>query len=43
METTLAKGILHERRLFQTAFVADSQREGIQAFLAKRALVFRSR
>jgi enoyl-CoA hydratase len=42
-ETTLCEGILHERRLFQAAFATEGQKEGMQAFLAKRAPVFRHR
>jgi len=42
-ETTLSEGILHERRLFQAAFATEGQKEGMQAFLAKRAPVFRHR
>lgn len=43
METSLSEGLLHERRLFQAAFATDGQKEGMQAFLAKRAPVFRNR
>ncbi len=42
-EVGLAEGILHERRLFQAAFATDGQKEGMNAFLAKRAPVFRHR
>jgi enoyl-CoA hydratase len=42
-ETTLAEGVLHERRLFQSAFATAGQKEGMHAFLAKRAPVFRHR
>ncbi|MGV8918872.1 MAG: enoyl-CoA hydratase [Pseudomonas sp.] len=42
-EVSLAEGILHERRLFQAAFATDGQKEGMQAFLSKRAPVFRHR
>lgn len=42
-ETTLGEGILHERRLFQSAFATEGQKEGMHAFLAKRAPVFRHR
>jgi enoyl-CoA hydratase len=42
-ETTLSEGVLHERRLFQTAFSTEGQKEGMHAFLAKRAPVFRNR
>jgi enoyl-CoA hydratase len=42
-ETPLSEGILHERRLFQAAFATEGQKEGMHAFLAKRAPVFRNR
>lgn len=42
-ETTLAEGVLHERRLFQSAFATEGQKEGMHAFLAKRVPVFRHR
>jgi enoyl-CoA hydratase len=42
-EVFLAEGVLHERRLFQAAFATEGQKEGMQAFLAKRAPVFRHR
>ncbi|MES2257952.1 MAG: enoyl-CoA hydratase [Pseudomonadota bacterium] len=42
-ETTLSEGVLHERRLFQSAFATEGQKEGMHAFLAKRAPVFRHR
>jgi enoyl-CoA hydratase len=42
-ETTLNEGILHERRLFQASFATEGQKEGMHAFLAKRAPVFRHR
>jgi len=41
-ETPLSEGILHERRLFQAAFATDGQKEGMAAFVAKRAPVFRN-
>ena len=41
-ETGLSEGILHERRLFQAAFATDGQKEGMAAFVAKRAPVFRN-
>lgn len=43
LETSLSEGILHERRLFQATFATDGQKEGMHAFLAKRAPVFRNR
>ena len=42
-EATLSEGILHERRLFQASFSTEGQKEGMVAFLAKRAPVFRHR
>jgi len=42
-ETGLSEGVLHERRLFQAAFATDGQKEGMAAFVAKRAPVFRNR
>ena len=42
-ELTLSEGVLHERRLFQAAFATEGQKEGMFAFLAKRAPVFRHR
>ena len=42
-EVSLAEGLLHERRLFQAAFATDGQKEGMHAFLGKRAPVFRHR
>lgn len=42
-ETGLSEGVLHERRLFQAAFATDGQKEGMAAFIAKRAPIFRNR
>ena len=42
-EIGLSEGVLHERRLFQAAFATDGQKEGMAAFVAKRAPVFRNR
>ena len=42
-ETPLSEGILHERRLFQAAFATEGQKEGMNAFIAKRAPVYRNR
>lgn len=36
-ETTLAEGLRFERRLFHAAFATHDQREGMRAFLEKRA------
>ena len=35
-ETTLAEGLLYERRLFHSAFATDDQTEGMNAFMEKR-------
>ncbi|HTM84173.1 MAG TPA: enoyl-CoA hydratase [Mycobacterium sp.] len=35
-ETTLAEGLLYERRLFHSAFATDDQTEGMAAFTEKR-------
>ncbi|WP_424987127.1 enoyl-CoA hydratase-related protein [Microbulbifer sp. S227A] len=43
LETPLSEGVLHERRLFQAAFATEGQKEGMAAFIAKRAPVFRNR
>lgn len=43
METSLTEGIRHERRLFQAAFATEGQKEGMHAFIDKRAPVFRHR
>ncbi len=42
-ETTLAEGILHERRLFHACFATHDQTEGMQAFLDKREPQFRDK
>jgi len=42
-ETTLAEGVLHERRLFQSLFATADQKEGMRAFLDKRKPQFRDR
>ncbi len=42
-ESSLAEGVLHERRLFQTAFATEGQREGMKAFLEKRLPSFTHR
>ena len=39
-ETTLAEGLLFERRLFQSLFATADQKEGMAAFLAKRPAQF---
>jgi len=42
-ETTLAEGIRFERRLFQAAFGAEDQKEGMAAFSDKRKPAFKNR
>ena len=42
-ESTLAEGLLYERRLFHSAFATDDQKEGMAAFTEKRAAEFRHR
>ena len=42
-ETTLAEGINYERRLFQSLFATEDQKEGMAAFLEKREAQVRDR
>jgi len=42
-ETTLAQGIHLERRLFQSAFATEDQKEGMAAFTEKRSPAFKNR
>ncbi len=42
-EASLAQGLLQERRLFQAAFATSGQKEGMAAFLEKRAPAFDGR
>lgn len=42
-ETTLAEGVHLERRLFHATFATEDQKEGMQAFVEKRAPAFRHR
>lgn len=43
LETPLAEGLREERLYFQAAFATEGQKEGMNAFVAKRAPVFRNR
>jgi enoyl-CoA hydratase len=42
-ESTLAEGILFERRTFQSLFATEDQKEGMAAFAAKRPAQFKHR
>jgi len=42
-ETTLAEGIKFERRVFHATFATDDQKEGMAAFVEKRAPVWKNR
>ena len=42
-ESTLAEGVLFERRLFHSLFATDDQDEGMAAFIEKRQPQFRNR
>ncbi len=42
-ETTLAEGVRFERRVFHSAFATEDQKEGMAAFVEKRAPVFKHR
>ncbi|HWK43487.1 MAG TPA: enoyl-CoA hydratase [Stellaceae bacterium] len=42
-EAPLSEGLRHERLLFQAAFATEGQKEGMHAFVNKRAPVFRNR
>lgn len=42
-ETSLAEGILHERRLFHALFATEDQAEGMAAFIDKREPRFRDK
>jgi enoyl-CoA hydratase len=42
-ETTLGEGIRFERRVFHSLFATDDQKEGMAAFVEKRAAKFTNR
>jgi enoyl-CoA hydratase len=42
-ESTLAEGLLYERRIFHSAFATEDQKEGMAAFTEKRAANFTHR
>jgi enoyl-CoA hydratase len=42
-EGPLSDGVMFERRLFHAMFATADQKEGMEAFLAKRAPAFRNR
>lgn len=42
-ETTLAEGLLFERRVFHALFATEDQKEGMQAFMEKREPQFRDK
>ena len=42
-ETTLAEGVLFERRVFHSLFATEDQKEGMAAFVEKRPPKFKNR
>jgi enoyl-CoA hydratase len=42
-ETSLAEGVMFERRVFQSQFALEDQKEGMAAFLEKRKPAFKNR
>ena len=42
-ETTLAQGLLFERREFHATFALEDQKEGMRAFVEKRKPDFRNK
>jgi enoyl-CoA hydratase len=43
LELSLAEGLRFERRLFQSLFATEDQKEGMAAFVAKRKAEFKHR
>jgi enoyl-CoA hydratase len=43
LETPLSDGLRQERLIFQASFATEGQKEGMNAFVHKRAPVFRNR
>jgi enoyl-CoA hydratase len=43
LETTLAEGLLFERRTFHAVFATEDQKEGMEAFVGKRPAEFKHR
>jgi len=41
-ESSLSDGVMFERRLFHALFATADQKEGMQAFMAKKKAVFRN-
>ena len=41
-ESSLAEGVLFERRIFHALFATQDQKEGMRAFVEKRKPVFRN-
>jgi enoyl-CoA hydratase len=42
-ETSLAEGVLFERRVFQSQFALEDQKEGMAAFIEKRKPTFKNK